>query len=32
VVVAGAPLVLAMEAVGRPEDIVDPELSDTKLI
>jgi hypothetical protein len=32
VVAAGAPLVPAMEAVGRPEDIVDPEQSDTKLI
>jgi hypothetical protein len=32
VVAAGAPLVPAMEAVGRPEDIIDPEQSDTKLI
>jgi hypothetical protein len=31
-VAAGAPLVPAMEAVGRPEDIVDPEQSNTKLI
>jgi hypothetical protein len=29
-VAAGAPLVSAMEAVGRSEDIVDPEQSDTK--
>jgi hypothetical protein len=32
VVVAGASLVPAMEAVGRPEDIINPEQSDTKLI
>jgi hypothetical protein len=32
IVAAGAPLVPEMEAVGRPEDIVDPKQSDTKLI
>jgi hypothetical protein len=32
VVAAGPPLVPAIEAVGRPEDIVDPEQYDTKLI
>jgi hypothetical protein len=32
VVAAGASLVPVIEAVGRPEDIVDPEQSDTKLI
>jgi hypothetical protein len=32
VVVASAPAVPAMEAVGRPEDMIDPEQSDTKLL
>ena len=32
VVAAGAPVVPATEAMGRSEDVVDPEQSDTKLI